>query len=148
MSRYAETEEKRRVRDEAKAGGCGQCGRTEPLGMIDFHHRPGTVKVEAVSQMVGRFMYSLQQVEEEIAKCDILCRWCHIEEHPELASLGGQAMAGFGRPGKRALSEEQVAVARQMHEAGESWRAIGRHLGVSYHTVQRHVRGEHLEVRV
>ena len=61
---------------EAKARPCADCGRTWPAMVMEFDHRPGTVKRFNLSDQRAR-AHGLQAVEAEIAKCDILCPTCH-----------------------------------------------------------------------
>lgn len=65
---------KQYVRD-AKTGPCADCGVAYPPVVMDFDHRPGTVKTFDVAQL---FKYgSLSKVQNEIAKCDLVCANCH-----------------------------------------------------------------------
>ena len=54
---------------------CMDCGRTYPICVMEFDHRPGRRKLGLVSQMVGRV--SIAKLLEEIAKCDMVCSNCH-----------------------------------------------------------------------
>lgn len=54
---------------------CGQCGETDPI-VLEFDHRDPSLKITEVCTMVGGG-WGLQKIEEEIAKCDILCANCH-----------------------------------------------------------------------
>jgi predicted HNH restriction endonuclease len=42
---------------------------------MDFDHRPGETKAFEISQMLGKV--SMETLEAEIAKCDIVCANCH-----------------------------------------------------------------------
>jgi hypothetical protein len=53
--------------------GCQVCGEKRAV-CLDFHHRPGTEKVIEVGLMMT---YPRKAIDEEIAKCDVLCRNCH-----------------------------------------------------------------------
>ncbi|MFB4350191.1 hypothetical protein [Microbacterium sp. CR_7] len=44
--------------------------------MLDFDHRPGTAKKDAVMAMVPNG-FGLKALTDEIAKCDVRCRNCH-----------------------------------------------------------------------
>jgi len=63
---------------------CAVCGESDPL-ILCFHHRDPETKDGDISDMIDR--RSLQSLQEEIAKCDVLCRNCHRifhnEEHSE-----------------------------------------------------------------
>lgn len=58
--------------------GCRDCGTTDHR-VLDLHHRNGTDKEAAVSQMLYR--YSWKRIVAEMDKCDVLCANCHRIEH-------------------------------------------------------------------
>jgi hypothetical protein len=62
-----------------KEDGCVKCGETF-LAALEFHHRDPAEKLFTVSRAFndGR---SIQEVLEEIAKCDVVCANCHRKEH-------------------------------------------------------------------
>jgi len=66
----------RAIRDEAKAGGCMDCGTHQPR--LAFHHRDPSTKLATVGLMLT---YSEQAIRAEIAKCDVLCARCHTLRH-------------------------------------------------------------------
>jgi len=57
--------------DYLKQHPCIDCGETDPV-VLEFDHRGN--KDYTVSKMV---YYSLEAIQEEIAKCDIRCGNCH-----------------------------------------------------------------------
>lgn len=58
-----------------KSGPCKDCGNKFPVICMDFDHvKPG--KVMNVSRMVS-LGYSIKDIMEEIAKCDLVCACCH-----------------------------------------------------------------------
>lgn len=54
---------------------CVDCGIAD-VRVLEFDHVSGT-KVKGVGSMIS-FGYSLPKIEEEIAKCEVRCRNCHI----------------------------------------------------------------------
>lgn len=60
---------------EAKSKPCMDCGKTFPPCCMDFDHRPGTIK----KFTIGEWGYkgNSKSIEEEIAKCDVVCANCH-----------------------------------------------------------------------
>ena len=54
--------------------GCMDCGGKFPSCVLDFDHRPGTIKVTNISWMrtVG-----FAKIKEEMRKCDVVCANCH-----------------------------------------------------------------------
>jgi len=59
---------------------CERCGFSHPAALA-FHHKDGSDKVMDVSVMAGRG--SKKKLEEEIAKCEVLCHNCHAIHHYE-----------------------------------------------------------------
>lgn len=55
---------------------CMDCGVNYPSYVMDFDHRPSEYKLFNISRYM-RANKSLQQVVEEIAKCDLVCSNCH-----------------------------------------------------------------------
>ena len=73
MDKYAE---KRAYIDAVKlAAGCADCGYNTSPYALEFDHRPGTQKIDKVSNLAG--CRSLAVVKAEIAKCDVVCSNCH-----------------------------------------------------------------------
>ena len=58
--------------------GCDRCGYDEHPKALDYHHT-GDDKVESISQMLA-IGYSIDDIEEEIEKCIVLCSNCHRVE--------------------------------------------------------------------
>lgn len=51
------------------------CGEDDPV-VLDFDHRDPTEKLLNVAEMITGG-YDVSRVEEEVAKCDVLCSNCH-----------------------------------------------------------------------
>lgn len=65
-----------------KVGPCADCGGEFPPYVLDFHHRAGEKKLFAISN--GKKKYGKRRLEEEMAKCDLICANCHrIRHHKE-----------------------------------------------------------------
>lgn len=63
------------IREVKATTPCADCGRTFHYCVMDFDHRDGETKLFNVSSAwlrAGR-----QRVEDEIAKCDVVCANCH-----------------------------------------------------------------------
>lgn len=60
---------------------CKVCGFNHPA-VLDFDHRDPTQKFMEVGTMVSEG-YSIDMIEAEIAKCDVLCSNCHRIRHYE-----------------------------------------------------------------
>ena len=55
--------------------GCAACGYNRNAGALDFHHYKG-VKFMGVTRMVT---YSWERIMDEVRKCVVLCKNCHVE---------------------------------------------------------------------
>lgn len=64
------------------ADGCDRCEETDPA-CLDFHHRNPDEKFMAIGEMVS-YGYGKDELQAEMAKCDLLCANCHRIEHYEL----------------------------------------------------------------
>lgn len=65
--------------EQKRPVGCSDCGCSDPA-VLDFHHPDPGNKRMAVGEMIT-YGYGIEQLESEIAKCDVLCANCHSEEH-------------------------------------------------------------------
>ena len=61
---------------EAKDRPCADCGGRGPAIVMEFDHRPGTVKKFNLGDQRAR-KNGLEVVQEELAKCEVLCPTCH-----------------------------------------------------------------------
>lgn len=57
---------------------CIKCGEKDPA-CLDFHHRDPKEKAFTLSLGIARA--SLERLQKEVAKCDILCANCHRKLH-------------------------------------------------------------------
>jgi len=53
---------------------CTDCKESDPV-VLEFDHRDPTTKIDDISAMVG--YCSWKKIEDEIAKCDVVCASCH-----------------------------------------------------------------------
>lgn len=61
-----------------KSKGCARCGETF-LACLDFHHRDPKKKLFAIGVRAGAV--GLKALQEEVAKCDVICSNCHRKLH-------------------------------------------------------------------
>lgn len=59
--------------EDLKTGPCVDCGNTFPPECMDFDHVRGR-KDKNVGSM---FTYSIQKIQQEVAKCELVCANCH-----------------------------------------------------------------------
>lgn len=65
------------IEDYKKHNKCKKCGIAK-FYILDFHHRNSEDKEFEISRMRD---YSLEKIQLEIDKCDLLCANCHREFH-------------------------------------------------------------------
>ena len=61
---------------------CEHCGESHPA-CLEFHHRKGVKKRGAIGYLISHA--SLDVIEKEIKKCDVLCANCHRKLHWKMA---------------------------------------------------------------
>lgn len=74
------------LRDYKSKQQCSVCEESES-SCLDFHHRDPSSKEGLVCKMVASAA-SLERIEKEINKCDILCSNCHRKLHAKLKNKG------------------------------------------------------------
>jgi hypothetical protein len=73
-----------------QSSGCVDCKERYPYWMLEFDHARGT-KVADISKM--KSTHSMEQIIEEIKKCDVVCANCHrIRTWSRLHSTGSSVM--------------------------------------------------------
>lgn len=65
-----------------KGGCCVLCGYSKCLAALHFHHFDSFLKKIQISSCS-----TLEELEEELDKCVILCSNCHAEVHQGLVSI-------------------------------------------------------------
>lgn len=64
----------RKLIRQAKAKPCADCGVQYPHYVMDFDHLPEFEKLKNVSNMLR---HSLEALQKEIDKCEVVCSNCH-----------------------------------------------------------------------
>lgn len=73
-----------------KSKPCADCGGSFPPYVMDYDHRDGSQKISAVSNLLS-LRKPIEEIEAEIAKCDLVCANCHrLRTHKR----------GYLRPGR------------------------------------------------
>lgn len=62
--------------------GCKYCGEHIPV-VLDLHHRGDSRKEDNVSVMVNKCR-PIEEIKDEIKKCDVVCANCHRKIHAGL----------------------------------------------------------------
>jgi len=75
--RRLSTEKRQWIRDTKASLRCAKCGEARPM-CLDFHHVDGSKKERGIATMS---LASKERILKEMAKCIVLCRNCHAEEH-------------------------------------------------------------------
>lgn len=62
---------------------CSKCGYDKCIEALEFHHKNPQEKDETLSRYSRRVFSSAtkKMIDQEAAKCEILCANCHREEH-------------------------------------------------------------------
>jgi hypothetical protein len=84
---------------------CADCGRSWHALVMEFDHRPNTVKKFTLGGPVAR-KHGLKAIQAEMAKCDILCPTCHRIR--TLVRLG-KLPAAVAQPVERVLGKDEVS---------------------------------------
>ena len=66
------------VGDIRKNGVCSSCGRKDVF--LEFHHSDPSVKESTIAHLVHHSR-SMERLREEVAKCVLVCRDCHVRIH-------------------------------------------------------------------
>lgn len=77
------TENRERIKQYKMSSTCVVCGEDE-WRVLEFHHLDSEEKDGDVYNMVGR---PWEAIEQEISKCEIVCRNCHIKIHSGIVNL-------------------------------------------------------------
>lgn len=70
---------------------CAHCGEKDPV-CLEFHHKDPAEKDLAIATGMSR--WSRKRLEEEIAKCIVLCSNCHKKEHARLEATSSPVLGG------------------------------------------------------
>jgi len=71
------------IEDYKKTLKCSSCGENHPA-TLDFHHKNQKDKEKGICYFVSNG-YSIDKIENEIQKCQILCSNCHRKLHYKTA---------------------------------------------------------------
>lgn len=55
---------------------CADCGYNYPSFVMDYDHRDPSKKIYSISSMRSR-RFSVENIQKEIDKCDLVCANCH-----------------------------------------------------------------------
>lgn len=84
-SKFAERQRRRRkeiakyIFELKESLECSECGENHPA-VLDFHHSNPLEKEITVSDAI-KSKWSKQRIDEEVAKCIVLCSNCHRKLH-------------------------------------------------------------------
>lgn len=82
LSMYKRGLERKLKLIDSKGGKCQKCGYSKFKRLLHFHHRNPEDKCFILS-LSNLWSRSLDKIEKEANKCDILCANCHQELHYE-----------------------------------------------------------------
>jgi hypothetical protein len=66
---------------------CIKCQESSAPMLLEFHHRNPATKIRTVSRAVA-VGWSIRSLTNEIRKCVLVCRECHVETHIFLRIFG------------------------------------------------------------
>lgn len=95
------------IAETKSAAGCADCGWNEHPGALHFHHRDPTTKRFSIARSAHK---RRPEIEEEMAKCDVLCARCHAIRH--LPPIPTSRIAVSGMPDERPPSRTPVLAGR------------------------------------
>lgn len=90
---HASKENQKRIDHVAKLKndfGCVKCGynNIELLRFFELNHKNPKEKITTVNTMSRKSEYTTEQFYLEVAKCEILCSFCHVKETKRQRALG------------------------------------------------------------
>jgi hypothetical protein len=59
---------------------CKKCGLSNKPYLLEFHHLDPSIKYKNVTDLQFN-AYGIQKIKDEIRKCVMICRNCHMEYH-------------------------------------------------------------------
>lgn len=62
------------IRKSKEGKPCTDCGNIYHFAIMHYDHLPQFEKTRGISEM---FYYSIKRIDEEIAKCELVCSNCH-----------------------------------------------------------------------
>jgi hypothetical protein len=98
-----------------KGGKCVDCNNIFPACCYDFDHRNPFEKSFSISEASSRGRISIQELEKEADKCDLVCANCHrirtqgSAQIAEKMSLGLRGRAPWNKGLEQPYSEETLA---------------------------------------
>ena len=81
---YAKQKEKVEGLKKEYGGCCSRCGYDKTLNALEFHHPDPGVKEFHLAQKKGM---NREKLKQELDKCVLVCRNCHVELHDEMKGL-------------------------------------------------------------
>lgn len=73
-------DEKRSIVDRVKVK-CSVCGYDRCKDALDFHHIDSSMKLFGIAEVMSSTVVTAKELQDEIAKCVVLCSNCHREHH-------------------------------------------------------------------
>lgn len=96
--RNAIWERNRTFANNKKAGGCIRCSEAD-LSCLEFHHLDKDSKENDIGKMIYLMTPDImERLEQEIAKCVVLCSNCHNKLHAGRFTLVQESTSGAWRP--------------------------------------------------
>lgn len=111
----------------------GQCEDCGSVHRLQFDHRDPKQKMFTIARGSS---FSDTRFWEEIRKCQLLCRKCHVLK----SKSDGSIVRGSKRINSK-LTKSKVLACRARHKAGVSFRDLAKEYSISHTTVRSAVLG-------
>jgi len=128
------------VNERKAERGCQQCGVDTP-SCLDLHHTDPETRERAVGKLITHG-YGRERLEEEFARCTVLCANCHRREHQEVATEGVHGWVHAHKAARGcARCDEADPVVLDCHHEGEKRATVAQLLanGRPYEAVRAEV---------
>lgn len=118
---------------EQLGGKCARCGSTDEL---HFDHIDPSTKEFCISKLINK---SRERCDLELAKCQLLCKKCHVKKTTEEGHVRGE------KNGQSKLTEDSVREARRRYIKGcrkNGYGALAKEFGVSRMVMTSAIQGK------
>lgn len=121
---------------------CEKCGYDKCAASLSFHHRDSKNKLFCIGSL-GIRINSIAELKDniidELDKCDVLCRNCHIEEHSDIEFFEEFKEEIYNKVENSKYIERQCKISREeiikMYNSGIKQVDIAKHYNASKSTI-------------
>jgi len=127
---------------EYKGTKCERCGYDKCEASLCFHHKCAETKkfsIGALSERIKSLSEVKQYIIEELNKCEVICRNCHVEEHTDTDFFNKyedeilyKVIVIGSKEKQKKLPREEVY---KMYDSGMMQKDIAKHFNASNGTI-------------